>query len=654
LLRAGPGCRLPRPPPCLPAGQADFLLSDLLTAQGQSLRVQLRDEQGRPLPGCVALLSGEELPQTNAVVSMSLSASRLDNLETFSRSDPFLRISKMRENGEWVPVLKTEVVPNNLNPAWRPFRAALSQLCNCDPHRPLLLEVGRLGGRAAPAPLTRQGRHGSRPWPRRLHSGPSVQPAACPPSPQVFDAEASGAHRLIGAWQGSLQALRDAAEAGQPLPLVNEKKRAAKAGYVSSGSLLARSVTVQERPSFLDYVRGGCSLNFLVAIDFTASNGNPADPSSLHFTGSGQSVYERAIQAVGSVLEHYDTDRRFPCYGFGAALPPSGTASHCFPLNGVPASPEVEGVAGVLEAYRATVRSVRLSGPTLFAPIITEAARVASQPSSHLEYYVLLIITDGCIMDMNNTLQAVVDASQLPLSLLIVGVGDEDFSAMERLDGDDGLIRAPNGRLAARDLVQFVPLNQVFKGPAGRRGQVSRCAADARPCSSAGACHAAAPPPYPAALRPHPAAPPARGNGRAGLPAAGGAAGPGGGAVPRHQAAAAARPCLRAAAAPRCGSRQLLVRQARVWPSPGILCVFLSTDLLISRTAHANVCLWLVACCSCSSTHAHQCIDTTYARREGHAARGGVRQAAGRCCREGMQGRFALCQAGAASAAAAA
>jgi hypothetical protein len=36
-------------------------------------------------------------------------------------------------------------------------------------------------------------------------------------------------------------------------------------------------------------------------------------------------------------------------------------------------------VAGVLEAYRATVRSVRLSGPTLFAPIITEAARVGGR-----------------------------------------------------------------------------------------------------------------------------------------------------------------------------------------------------------------------------------------------------------------------------------
>jgi len=43
----------------------------------------------------------------------------------------------------------------------------------------------------------------------------------------------------------------------------------------------------------------------------------------------------------------------------------------------------------------------------------------------------LLILTDGCIMDMANTLSAVVNASGLPLSLLIVGVGNEDFAAME-------------------------------------------------------------------------------------------------------------------------------------------------------------------------------------------------------------------------------
>ena len=49
-------------------GEGTFLLSDLLTAPGQSLAVQLYDAQRRPLRGCVAELLAEELPNTNAVV----------------------------------------------------------------------------------------------------------------------------------------------------------------------------------------------------------------------------------------------------------------------------------------------------------------------------------------------------------------------------------------------------------------------------------------------------------------------------------------------------------------------------------------------------------------------------------------------------------
>ena len=90
-------------------------------------------------------------------------------------------------------------------------------------------------------------------------------------------------------------------------------------------------------------------------------------------------LYADAITAVGRVLEHYDTDKQFPAWGFGAALPPSGAVSHCFALNGNPADPEVAGVQGILQAYRQTLSSVRLSGPTLFAPIINAAAQVKPQ-----------------------------------------------------------------------------------------------------------------------------------------------------------------------------------------------------------------------------------------------------------------------------------
>ena len=46
-------------------------------------------------------------------------------------------------------------------------------------------------------------------------------------------------------------------------------------------------------------------------------------------------------------------------------------------------------------------------------------------------------------------------ASKLPLSVIIVGVGNEDFADMERLDGDENRL-SHNGVMAVRDIVQFV------------------------------------------------------------------------------------------------------------------------------------------------------------------------------------------------------
>lgn len=78
--------------------------------------------------------------------------------------------------------------------------------------------------------------------------------------------------------------------------------------------------------------------------------------------------------------------------------------------------------------------------------------------SLHLQqYFVLLIITDGVITDMDQTRTAIVEASHFPMSIIIVGVGGADFSAMEFLDSDDKLLSSPRGDVASRDIVQFVP-----------------------------------------------------------------------------------------------------------------------------------------------------------------------------------------------------
>ena len=53
-------------------------------------------------------------------------------------------------------------------------------------------------------------------------------------------------------------------------------------------------------------------------MDFTLSNGELNNPSSLHYGQYNQ--YTTAINAVANIIQDYDSDRLFPCYGFGAKV----------------------------------------------------------------------------------------------------------------------------------------------------------------------------------------------------------------------------------------------------------------------------------------------------------------------------------------------
>ena len=58
------------------------------------------------------------------------------------------------------------------------------------------------------------------------------------------------------------------------------------------------------------FIEGGCEISLVVAVDFTASNGHPAEPTSLHYISpmGALNPYQQAIVSVGNVLQPYDTD----------------------------------------------------------------------------------------------------------------------------------------------------------------------------------------------------------------------------------------------------------------------------------------------------------------------------------------------------------
>lgn len=149
------------------------------------------------------------------------------------------------------------------------------------------------------------------------------------------------------------------------------------------------------------------------------------------------------------------------CVGFGAKIPPNGEISHQFPLNGNPTHPYCASIEEILAHYENCLNTVELYGPTNFAPVINNTISIAREFQDGKHYFVLLIITDGIISDMKETKHAIITASSLPISIIIVGVGNANFNRMDQLDSDELRLRV-DGRFAERDIVQFVPLNKFL------------------------------------------------------------------------------------------------------------------------------------------------------------------------------------------------
>lgn len=227
---------------------------------------------------------------------------------------------------------------------------------------------------------------------------------------------------------------------------------------------------LKQRHTFLEYVFGGCQIGLTVAIDFTLSNGEPSKPSSLHYLDMQKNEYLKAINSVGSILQYYDSDKQIPVLGFGAEIPPyHKVANHCFALNGNIFDPEVDGIGGVVEIYKHAINRVNLYGPTNFSPILKIVNQMTEQMNCSQQdqkYNILLIITDGIISDLQKTIDEIVYGSELPLSIIIVGVGSADFTAMDQLDADEApLYSTTYKKQMAADIVQFVPFRDFADNP---------------------------------------------------------------------------------------------------------------------------------------------------------------------------------------------
>jgi hypothetical protein len=330
-------------------------LADIINSSRPSKSTKVVNLKGQTKKGPArgtCTIRVEEMKNQNGYLTMNVRASKLSNKDgLFGKSDPFLRISRVAAgttNGRGpasniLPVFKSETIMNNLNPRWRPITLSTQALCNGNLNRAIMFEV--------------------------------------------FDYDSDGSHDFIGSATASVNDLTSGG--------VTRIGLISKSGK-SGGTLTFDHIRLENRPSFLEYVTGGTQINFIVAIDFTASNQAPRDggPSLHQLQPNALNEYQECIHRVGDVLEYYDHDKQFPTWGFGGVIQPGSKAEHCFNLVQGGPNASASGIEGILNAYNNAVQTVTLSGPTIFSQVLQTATALATSGLDGSQYYTLLVSID--------------------------------------------------------------------------------------------------------------------------------------------------------------------------------------------------------------------------------------------------------------------
>jgi hypothetical protein len=289
-------------------GKHETTIAELIGAKNQTYSNDLKDKKSKR--GKI-IVRTDSVNESNKVVVMRVKCDGLKSKTSMfsSHNHPYLAIKRCLSQDDTDPentviVWSSEVIEDTLKPTWKMCEFKLENLCNSNIDLPLIFEV----------------------W--------------------SFNEDEED--RIYGRVTSTVRKLID--QQGEDMDIIKKQGTA-------FGTMNFIKFELIERPTMMDYLRSGWIVSLCVAVDWTASNGNLQEPTSLHYIDPDEPLmmtqYENAISQVGKILEPYDADKLFPVYGFGAKPRHIGRddVSHCFHLNGQD-NPCALGVAGILELYR--------------------------------------------------------------------------------------------------------------------------------------------------------------------------------------------------------------------------------------------------------------------------------------------------------------
>ena len=315
---------------------------------------------------------------------------------------------------------KSEAIKRNVSPTWGEARLPLQLLCNGDQSNPLKITIWD--------------------WDKEFRQ-----------------------YDYIGFVESTISELVSMAKEGIPVFLVMKEKkrlfgfRGTKLKTV--GLLKVLKASVITIPSMLQYVGGGCSLDLIVGIDCSIANGAGGSEKNLHYsTSEWLNDYQAGIQKLGAIVENFARGKNSSMWGFGGRI--NGRPKDTYIMDEQLCSSKE-----LLFSYDKNIANnpyFQLGATARLKPLIEAATFQTIRSCKRRQCYTILtVFTAGDIVDLQETIPIICTAAEdAPISLVIIGVGNRDFSALEKLCSPKSRIKDSRGIPVARDIVSFVSFKE--------------------------------------------------------------------------------------------------------------------------------------------------------------------------------------------------
>jgi len=432
-------------------GGCCFTLGELMGAGGCSVARPL--QHGKSF----LILIGQEIVETREVLEFRFSGQDLGLLErkrnkvqlakdvakdvidtmqkvnitnALEKFNLYFRFEKLNPDDQtWKTVWKSEVIKDSQNPTWAGARLPLQLLCDDDPYTQVKITIWD--------------------WNR-------FQPDS-----------------IVGFVETTVSDMVQQSLRGIPVyNVMIEKKRILRGTKLKkAGIIKVLKSNILQIPSMLQYISGGCRMDLMFAIDCTKANGDWRDEDSQHYHSSTWlNDYQAAIHKIATIYGAFGGEKDYAMWGYGAKI--NGQQIQQPFLMGE----KLEDADALIEAYDRNFApdntAFELGDNGYLKPVIQAGMYRAIKSNQASQCYsTLVILTTGEISDVVDAIDVICAAAEdAPLSIVIIGVGNDDFQFVDLLLGcgdESGKLRHSNGVPIARELVNFVTF-QEFNGNASQ------------------------------------------------------------------------------------------------------------------------------------------------------------------------------------------